>query len=47
VIVDGIQKARPGMQVKATLKSDAVAPAPPAAAAAPAASPATKANGER
>jgi len=47
VIVEGIQKARPGMQVKAELKSDAVAPAPPAAAPTPAASPATKANGER
>jgi membrane fusion protein (multidrug efflux system) len=49
VIVEGVQKARPGMQVTAQLKPDAGSPAPGPAAGAPppAASPASKANGER
>ena len=47
VIVEGIQKARPGMQVKAELKSDGIPPAPAASVPTPAASPATKSSGER
>ena len=45
VIVEGIQKARPGMQVKAELKTDGIPPAPAAAVQQlPAASPATKSS---
>jgi len=48
VIVEGIQKARPGMQVKAELKSDGIPQAPAAAVQQlPAASPATKSSGEK
>jgi membrane fusion protein (multidrug efflux system) len=47
VIVEGIQKARPGMQVKAELKTDGIPAAPAAAVQLPAASPATKPNSER